>query len=152
MAKYYFKNDTKLTNYYLCDVVIDNLKFSSSEAAYHAQKFLDNDIKKLMTKLIPDEAKHVSRELKRFIREDWENVKYDMMKKVVTEKFKQNPDCLKELLNTRPLELIEDTTGWHDNIWGECTCDDCKNIEHQNLLGKILMEIREEYEVIDETK
>ena len=152
MAKYYFKNDTKLTNYYLCDVVIDNLKFSSSEAAYHAQKFLDIDIKKLMTELIPDEAKHVSRELKRFIREDWENVKYDMMKKVVTEKFKQNPDCLKELLNTRPLELVEDTTGWHDNIWGECTCDDCKNIEHQNLLGKILMEIREEYEVIDETK
>lgn len=66
------------------------------------------------------------------------------MKKVVIEKFKQNKDCLEELLSTNSMELIEDTTGWHDNIWGECTCDDCKSLEHQNLLGKILMEVREE--------
>ena len=66
------------------------------------------------------------------------------MKKVLIEKFKQNQDCLEELLNTQSMELIEDTTGWHDNIWGECTCDDCKTSEHKNLLGKILMEVREE--------
>ena len=144
--KYYFKSDTKLTNYFLCDVIIDNLKFSSSESAYHAQKFFDNDIKYLMTKLTPDESKHVSRELSRFVRADWENVKYDAMKKVVTEKFKQNPDCLKELLNTKSSQLIEDTTGWHDNVWEECKCDNCKNEIHQNLLGKILMEIRDQYE------
>lgn len=42
-----------------------------------------------MIKLTPDESKHVSRELSRFIRDDWENVKYDLMKKVVMEKFKQ---------------------------------------------------------------
>ena len=142
--KYYFKNDTKLTNYYLCDVVVDGIKYSSSESAYHAQKFLDEDIKRLMIKLIPDEAKHVSRELTRFIREDWENVKYDCMKKVVLAKFKQNEDCLKDLFATADMELIEDTTGWHDNIWGECTCEECKLKEHQNLLGKILMEVREE--------
>lgn len=129
--KYYFKNDTKLTNYFLCDVIVDGIKYSSSEAAYHSQKFLDEDIKKIMTKLTPDESKHVSRELSRFIRDDWE-------------KFKQNQDCLEELLNTQSMELIEDTTGWHDNIWGECTCDDCKTSEHKNLLGKILMEVREE--------
>ena len=142
--KYYFKNDTKLTNYFLCDVIVDGIKYSSSEAAYHSQKFLDEDIKKIMTKLTPDESKHVSRELSRFIRDDWENVKYDLMKKVVMEKFKQNQDCLEELLNTQSMELIEDTTGWHDNICGECTCDDCKTSEHKNLLGKILMEVREE--------
>ena len=66
------------------------------------------------------------------------------MKKVVLEKFKQNTDCLEELLNTNNMELIEDTTGWHDNIWGECSCTECKEKEHKNLLGKILMEIREE--------
>lgn len=146
--KYYFKNDTKLTNYYECNVKIGELTFTSSEAAYHAEKFLDGDIKKLMTKLIPDESKHVSRELARFIRPDWDNVKYDLMKKVVVEKFKQNPECLKELLDTGDMELIEDTTGWHDNIWGECTCEECKYKEHKNLLGKILMEVRGELKVI----
>ena len=144
MEKYYFKNDTKLSNYYMCNVVIDGRKFSSSEAAYHAEKFLDEDLKELMTKLNPDESKHVARELKRFIREDWEEVKYDLMKKVVLEKFRQNEDCLIELLNTGNIELIEDTTGWHDNIWGECTCDECELLEHQNLTGKILMEVRNE--------
>ena len=48
--KYYFKDDTKLTNYFLCDIVIDNIKFSSGEAAYHYQKFKDKDIKKLILK------------------------------------------------------------------------------------------------------
>lgn len=86
--KYYFKNNSKLTNYYLCNVIIDGIKYSSSEAAYHSQKFLDEDIKKLMTKLTPDESKRVSRELSRFIRNDWENIKYDIMKKIVLEKFK----------------------------------------------------------------
>ena len=144
MSKYYFKSDTRLSNYYMCNVKIDNLTFSSSEAAYHAEKFLDEDIKKLLTRLIPDEAKHVTRELSRFIRLDWDNVKYNLMKKVVLEKFKQNPKCLKELLDTEDIELIEDTTGWHDNIWGECTCEECKNKEHKNYLGKILMEVRNE--------
>ena len=45
--KYYFKSDTKLTNYFLCDVIVDGIKYSSSEAAYHSQKFLDEDIKKI---------------------------------------------------------------------------------------------------------
>ena len=35
MGKYYFKNDTRLSNYYMCNVKIDNLTFSSSESAYH---------------------------------------------------------------------------------------------------------------------
>lgn len=142
--KFYFKNDTKLTNYFLCDVLVDGIMYSSSEAAYHSQKFLDEDIKKIMAKLTPDESKHVSRILSRFIRDDWDDVKYNLMKKVVVEKFKQNQDCLEELLDTGSMELIEDTTGWHDNTWGECKCDDCKNLEHKNLLGKILVEIREE--------
>ena len=51
------------------------------------------------------------------------------------EKFKQNSECLKELLDTEDMELIEDR---------ECTCEECKNKEHKNYLGKILMEVRKE--------
>ena len=40
------------------------------------------------------------------------------------EKFKQNKDCLEELLNTGSMELIEDTTGWHDNTKGMAKNDD----------------------------
>ncbi len=50
----------------------------------------------------------------------------------------QNHECMRELMETRDNIIIEDTTGWHDNIWGYCTCDKCKNKEHKNYLGKIL--------------
>lgn len=59
-------------------------------------------------------------------------------------KLKKNEDCLKELINTGDLYLVENTTGWHDNTCGECTCVECKYKEHHNYLGKILMEVREE--------
>jgi hypothetical protein len=32
----------------------------------------------------------------------------------------------------------------HDNILGYCYCKECKDIEKQNILGKILMEVRNE--------
>ena len=142
--KYFYKDDTRLTNYFVCDVVVDGIKYMSGEAAYHSQKFIDEDIRKVMSKLTPDESKRCSRVLSRLVRKDWENVKYNLMKKVVKEKFRQNKDCLEELLGTKNLELIEDSTGRHDNIWGYCTCSECRNLEHQNLLGKILMEVRDE--------
>lgn len=143
MEKYYFKNNTKLSNYYICPVNLHGRVYSSSEAAYHSQKFIDSDIKNLLTKLTPDESKHVSRELNRFIRSDWEAVKYALMREVVMLKFLQNQHCAQELLSTGTKELIEDTTGWHDNIWGECTCISCQKEKHYNFLGKILMEVRE---------
>ena len=40
---------------------------------------LKEDIKKVISKLTPDESKHVSRELSRFVRDDWGNVKYNFM-------------------------------------------------------------------------
>ena len=48
--KYFFKSDTRLTNYYICNVEVDGVIYPSSEAAYHAQKFFDEDIKKIMIK------------------------------------------------------------------------------------------------------
>ena len=42
-------------------------------------------------------------------------------------------------------ELVEDTTSWHDNIWGNCGCPRCRNIHGQNLLGKALMQVRDFY-------
>ena len=32
----------------------------------------------------------------------------------------------------------------HDNILGYCFCEKCKGVEKQNILGKILMEVRNE--------
>ena len=63
---------------------------------------------------------------------------------VLRAKFTQHEDLKKWLLETGNEELHEDTTGWHDNCWGNCECDKCKNIPGKNLLGKALMQVRGE--------
>lgn len=146
MNKYAFKNDTKLTNYYPnAPLTLPNgLSFLNSEAAYHSQKFEDFELKKRFCNLNPDPSKKLSRTLKDFVRKDWDSVKYQCMKEVVFAKFSQNSDCLRDLLATGDDYLIEDTTKWHDNYWGYCTCGLCSDLKHENNLGKILMEVRKE--------
>ena len=55
-----------------------------------------------------------------------------------------DPELRKMLISTHPHELIAGTT-WHDNEWGNCSCERCKNIPGKNKLGKILMKLRAEF-------
>lgn len=66
------------------------------------------------------------------------------MYKVVYAKFSKNENLRQILLSTEDEELVEDTTGWHDNIWGDCSCPKCQYIKGRNKLGKILMQVRDE--------
>ena len=86
------------------------------------------------------EAKKLAKTIQ--IRNDWKEIRLNVMETVVRIKFR-NPELLKRLKETTPHELIEGNC-WHDNYWGNCTCQKCKNIEGENNLGKILMKIREE--------
>lgn len=143
----YFKNTSKLSNYYLCNVTLPNgLSFSSSEASYHSQKFSNYSDKLLFCNLSPDDSKKLSREIANRINTYWFDCnKYALMYECVKAKMLQNADCRQELLSTGNNILVEDTTGWCDNIWGNCTCPKCINIEGQNWLGKILMQVRSEF-------
>src|SRR5574339_313496 len=69
-----------------------------------------------------------------FMRLDWDNVKLDVMERLLREKF-SNPTLKKMLLDTGTEELVEGNY-WNDTFWGVC-----RGIG-QNNLGKILMKIR----------
>ena len=56
---------------------------------------------------------------------------------IVTAKFKKNDDLRDRILQTGDTHLEEDNT-WGDRIWGTV------NHQGQNLLGKILMQVRSE--------
>lgn len=131
-----------LSNFYNANVVIGGLTFSNTEAAFQAMKTLDENERKKFTSLPPNEAKKMGRRIA--LRPDWEEVKYDIMYDIVKAKFTQNEHLKQRLLATGGQELVEDTTSWHDNIWGNCDCPKCRNIEGQNHLGKTLMRVREE--------
>lgn len=52
-------------------------------------------------------------------------------------------DLRQKLFNTQPHILVEGNT-WHDQTWGDCTCPQHAYISGQNMLGQMLMTVREE--------
>ena len=141
---YKFKKDSKLSNYYECNVRYDGIMYKSSEAAYQAAKFNNITIKYEMSKIDPDSAKRYARKLEALgcIRPDWEYVKDRIMYEICLSKFTSNYDCRKTLLQTGNRIIIENTTGWHDVYWGKCYCKEC-NGHGLNKLGLILMRVRD---------
>lgn len=138
---------SQFSNFYPCEIAIDGITYKSVEAAWQAQKTLDIEERKMFSKLLPSEAKSRGRKVN--LRPDWEYVKDDLMYKICLVKFSQNEELKQLILSTGDAELIEDTTGWHDNIWGWCSCERCKNRVHQNRLGKCLMKVRETIEITE---
>ena len=131
-----------LSNFYNSPVLYNGLLFKNSEAAFHAQKTLDVNERKKFIEYHAGKSKREGRKVD--LRTDWEEVKDNIMYEICKAKFTQNADLKQKLLSTGKEYLEEGTTGWHDNYWGNCNCDKCKDIVGKNKLGKILMKIREE--------
>jgi ribA/ribD-fused uncharacterized protein len=129
------------SNFYNCPITYDGITYHSTEAAFQSLKCKDYEDRKEFSELTPNQSKKYGRKVD--LREDWEDVKYDLMVDVLKSKFTQHPDIGEILKSTNDEEIIEDTTAWHDNIWGDCQCPRCKNKEGRNLLGKALMEVRD---------
>lgn len=122
-----------LSNFYPCQIRYKGLLFNSSEACYQAMKTTDREAWKEFRNVSPKRAKHLGYKVK--LREDWDEVKIDIMRDIVTQKFMQNPFLSMQLKKTSPLILVEGNT-WGDTFWGVC------NGEGKNHLGRILMEVR----------
>lgn len=129
-GKYFF-----LSNFYEVPVVYEGIMYGSSEAAFQAQKCKDEKQRILFAYLKPSEAKERGRTIQ--LREDWEDIKFQIMYLIVYNKFDQNPELAKRLLETGAEELVEGNT-WGDKIWGKV------DGEGLNLLGRILMDVRTE--------
>lgn len=84
----------------------------------------------------PMDAAIMGRDRNRPLRADWEQVKDDIMKRAVLQKFQTHDDIREILLATSNEEIIEATT--NDYYWGCGTKGNGKN-----MLGKIIMEVRE---------
>ncbi len=110
----------------------------TSEHAYQASKFIDEDI---ITEIKEARSSHDSKKIAEKYsdkkREDWADVKLSLMEEIVRAKASQHQYIQKKLLETGNIELIEDSP--KDSFWGwgpEKT--------GENHLGKIWMKIREE--------
>lgn len=127
-----------LSNFYHCPTMIEykGRKFPTTEHAFQAAKCKnESDIDKFLECETPGQAKRLGRQIE--LRDDWEQVKVEIMTDVVRQKF-QDEQLQIMLLKTGDAYLEEGNT-WHDRFWG--VCDGIG----QNWLGRILMQIRSEF-------
>ena len=135
--KYFDGKYRYLSNYYEASVEYNGLTYKNNEAAFQAQKVLDDETREQFTELPPNLAKKLGRKVK--LREDWDEVKIGIMKDICRAKFESHPALMDRLLTTGDRKLVEGND-WNDTFWG---VDD--EAGGQNNLGKILMELREEF-------
>lgn len=126
-----------LSNFHICEVVVDGVVFNSSEAAYMAQKTFDLvTILELAVMTDPKEAKRFGGLIE--LREDWEEYKSAAMLKVLVAKFTQNKELANRLLLTDN-RYLEETNYWGDKYWG------VHEGQGKNMLGKLLMDVRDNF-------
>ena len=102
---------------------------------------MDETEREKFINLNPSVSKKLGRKIA--LRDDWEDVKTKIMYEICYAKFSQNPNLKNKLLATGD-EYLEEGTYWHDNYWGNCYCEKCKDIKGENKLGVILMKIRKD--------
>ncbi|MFF2875007.1 NADAR family protein [Gottfriedia sp. NPDC057991] len=117
--------------------VLDGQYWNTSEHYFQAQKFVGTENEEQIRLTIsPMEAAKMGRDRSKPIREDWEEIKNEVMRKAVLKKFTTHKDIQNILLSTKDNMIIEKTS--NDYYWG---CG--KDGSGKNMLGKILMEVRD---------
>ena len=134
------KTHKPFSNFYEQYVTVRGITYRNGEAAFQHGKLLDKNSHPEFADLSPGQAKRLGRNI--LLRDDWEEIKFDWMVEVLMCKFSQDEYARELLLSTGYAWLVEDTTSWHDNIWGSCSCERCRNKLSKNMLGQALMIVR----------
>jgi ribA/ribD-fused uncharacterized protein len=110
----------------------------TSEHYFQAQKFAGTEHEEaIRLEKSPMIAARMGRDRTKPIRPDWEAVKDDIMRQAVRAKFRQHAELREMLLATGDARIVEHTE--NDSYWG-----DGGDGSGKNMLGRILMEVREE--------
>lgn len=141
-----------LSNFEKCYIKYKGHLFATTEQAFMWEKAVFFNDRESANKIIKEEnpakAKKLGREVKNFDDSLWSKVCYDFMYKVNYEKYSQNTRLKNILLNTGDKVLVEANP--RDRRWaiGLPAEDDRVLDESQwqgeNLLGKVLMQVRDE--------
>lgn len=130
-----------LSNFYEHPFMYNGRTWKTVEHAFQAAKCLNQaDFEAAYRAATPGEAKRIGR--RATLIPNWDQKRIDVMRECLQMKFLTDDKLLQKLLDTGDKILVEGTT-WHDNEWGDCSCPKCANIPGKNMLGKMLMDLRD---------
>lgn len=128
-----------LSNFSAFTINWKSLRFDTSEAAYHWEKFAgtDYDDIRAQIRLAPSahRAFEIAQSNKMHRRSDWDEVKAGIMSRILWAKVHQHDYVMKKLLETGHRRLVENS--WRDDVWGWGP-----NKDGLNLLGVLWEQVR----------
>ncbi|MFV0473066.1 MAG: NADAR family protein [Pikeienuella sp.] len=127
---------SEFSNFAPYGVALDDLWWSTAEHYFQAQKFESAEYRERIRRARrPKDAKSLGMTRALPLRPDWEQVKDDIMLRVVTTKFRTHDGPKRLLLSTGDRMIVENAP--MDAYWG-CGPDGAG----LNRLGRILMRVR----------
>jgi ribA/ribD-fused uncharacterized protein len=128
----------EFSNFYPISISVDLKEYKSSEHYYQSKKYEGTEWEDhIRSQDKPYEAAREGRRKDLPLREDWENVKLLVMRRALVAKFKKLDHMKNLLLSTGNAEIVEYSK--KDYFWGRN-----EDGAGYNMLGKLLMELREE--------
>jgi ribA/ribD-fused uncharacterized protein len=161
-VKGFFGDYQFLSNFWPCHVILDGISYKSVELAYQASKWKAGADREYFTRCTSlqsieynrtriginaiaqtgsgasvDGGTHVSAP-NGYAPDEWNTVKISIMRSLLEQKFdaKMNPELRAQLLATGTKHL-EEMNWWGDTFWGTN-----KEGKGENMLGRLLMEVR----------
>jgi ribA/ribD-fused uncharacterized protein len=134
------KQNRHFSNFSPHGLIVGELRYPTMEHYFQSMKFPDNSEhqRKIRAANTPNDAKRLGRVRVVKIREDWNDVKEDIMYKGLSAKFTQHGDLYRALLKTGSKTLVEENP--YDDYWANGS--DCLG---KNRLGVLLMKLRDEF-------
>lgn len=152
---YFFSKEPEnreFSNFYETVFKLDDIEYKSAEHAFQAIKaktFGDDEMfGKILKAKSAQSAKSFGKKVKEFKEDVWTGKKEEVMRNILRAKFTQNLELRKKLLDTE--DKILANADARDKYWGIGTsasttiAKDPKKWKGENILGKLLMEIRSE--------
>lgn len=146
--KFYLKGDAygEFSNFAAFPFQLDGKQWSTSEHYFQAQKFAEEAYQEKIRKAnSPMTAARLGRSHEVPLRGDWELVKVEVMRRAVRAKFEAHEELTNLLLSTGNEQIVENAP--RDDFWG---CGATGN--GKNWLGRILMELREDFRAAESTR
>ena len=129
-----------LDNFSSFKVEYEGYLYSSLEEAYQSLGFVSSApeiAEKIKRSHSAHEAQKIAYDNKDKRQSNWDEVKLDVMEKLIRAKIDQNPYVKKKLLETKDYIIVEDSP--KDSFWGWGS-----DRNGQNNLGKLWMKLRDE--------
>jgi ribA/ribD-fused uncharacterized protein len=125
-------------------ILINGYSIRTSEALYQACRFPDFPMiqKQIINERSPMSAKGISKREIQNTRDDWDLIRFKVMRWCLEVKLFQNWEKFSLLLESTGNKYIVESTPT-DKVWGAVLKGD--SYEGVNALGRLLMELREKY-------